>query len=171
MDTYREDMRREILTALLFLMIGIIYLILSNEVRLMTAVEKSSIVNSRFYPKMIGGGIVLLSLAHVIQTVWRLILASKEKTATKDDTELGSRADGNNVKRFLIFSVLCVLNVIGTYFVGFIISNLVFLFLALTILECRRIIFNVVLTISTVALISTVFKYGLGVMIPRGILF
>jgi hypothetical protein len=170
MQLPKKKMYIEVVSSACILLFGLLYLSLSNKLPVLVAVERSSMVNSRFYPRLIGSGIAILSLVNIVRAL--LIYRGQvrqEHMASEEMEEAHSQE--RSWMRFFLFGILCILDVVSTYYVGFVIANLIFLFLALTILEREKTLFKLVITFATIGIIFVLFRYGLRVIMPRGILF
>ena len=104
------------------LLVGFFVLLMSNTIPLMVAVEKSSVINARFFPKLMGAILILLSIVMAVENYFQM---SAEKSDAADD-------DKPNLKRqwtrLIAVAVICLLYYLLFQPLGFLLSSLLFSF-------------------------------------------
>ena len=155
---------KEQILLILFALLGIAILILSSRIHLMYAVEKSSIVNARFYPKIVGFCLIILSIASLSKTFIKPHKTYENNTIEKETVKL------NNLRTFF-FIILCVIYIFCFFILGFFIPTVLFLFIIFFMLDRKKTILKIFISIAIPALIWFLFSSILNVPLPKAIIF
>ena len=151
--------------ALLLVLVGFFVLLTSNTIPLMVAVEKSSVINARFFPKLMGGILILLSIGMVVENYFRKS-TGRSKASDEDRKKLkGEWA------RLSAVAIICLLYYLLFQPLGFLLSSLLFMLGFLTFLGVRK--WHVILPLSVLVplCVYLLFKTILGAPLPDGLLY
>jgi len=151
--------------ALLLVLVGFFVLLTSNTIPLMVAVEKSSVINARFFPKLMGGILILLSIGMAVENYFRKS-TGRSKASDEDRKKLkGEWA------RLSAVATICLLYYLLFQPLGFLLSSLLFMLGFLTFLGVRK--WHVILPLSVLVplCVYLLFKTILGAPLPDGLLY
>jgi len=163
--------KNEYVVALVLCLIGASMFLLSDGIPTMVAVERSSIVNSRFFPKLMSGLLVFFGLILAFQ---RFLGGASEKSLEKaSDAAQDAEGRDSDLKRSRLIRLLSagglmLLYVIGFSYLGFLVSSILFVLAFLFILGVRR--WYVLASVSLVVPVAIylLFRVFLKVMLPSG---
>jgi putative tricarboxylic transport membrane protein len=151
--------RSEMIWICIFFLLGIVVIISSSFIKVMVVVEKSTIVNSRFFPRLVG---IMMSALAIIMLLKDLLGTAVERT-TPEKTS-------GTPHQFLITIGIAILYILILEPVGFFISSWILL-LALCILlgiHSKKIL--ILMPLLTSAGIFILFRIALAVPLPLGLL-
>ncbi|MBW1995308.1 MAG: tripartite tricarboxylate transporter TctB family protein, partial [Deltaproteobacteria bacterium] len=157
--------RAEYIISIGLCVFGIFIFILTNTIPLMVAVEKSSVVNARFFPKLMSLLLIILSIVMALENYY-------QKPTTKQEN--GSDKDGRNTKdktarlRLLVLGILCLFYFISFQPLGFLLSSALFMAGFTLILGSRKWYFILSISIVSPLCIYLLFKTLLGAPLPEG---
>lgn len=172
----RED--RDILISVLLCAIAVTVFFLSNTIRTMIMVEQSPIINSRFYPKFLS---VLLFICGSLIGIRASLTRLTRKASLLKETSVGQPSpDGTpqidenagqmNARGLALTALACVLYLILFEALGFLFSTVLFMASLLKLLGSKSWHGVVFPAIVTPVAVYTLFRFMLGVPLPRGIL-
>jgi hypothetical protein len=166
-----ERKHHEHIVAVIFCVVGIAMVLLSNTIPTMRAVEKSSVVNSRFFPRVMGSLLVAFSLIMLIENVVR---GSSSKTSSAEAAEMQEHPTENLKREMLLLGsigALC-LGFLGLLNItGFLLTSILFMFAFLMVLGNRRWVVVLPVSIGIPLAIYLIFEKLLNVLLPAGMLF
>lgn len=157
-----------IIFSILFIVVGAIILYASSDIKLIESIEGNTIINSRFYPRIIGSGIIILALLLLLQSI-----KPSDNDAGVVVEESVKTDNFLATKKTIIAVIFCILYVAAFLKIGVIVSTLIYLFAMLLLFGINKeskAKFILVPIITTV-LIYFLFSKLLEVSFPRGILF
>ena len=157
--------KNEFHIATLLVLVGFFVLLMSNTIPLMVAVEKSSVINARFFPKVMGGILILLSIVMAIENYFR-VSTDKSNAADKDKKKLKGRW-----ARLGAVAFICLLYYLLFQPLGFLLSSLLFMLGFLMFLGVRRWYVVLPLSILVPLCVYLLFKTILGAPLPDGLLY
>jgi putative tricarboxylic transport membrane protein len=151
--------------ALLLVLVGFFVLLTSNTIPLMVAVEKSSVINARFFPKLMGGLLILLSIGMAVENYFRI---STGQSKPSDEDKKKRKGD---LARLGAVALICLLYYLLFQPLGFLLSSLLFMLGFLTFLGVRK--WHVILPLSVLVplCVYLLFKTILGAPLPDGLLY
>jgi hypothetical protein len=162
--------RRDFFLAIFLCVFGATVFLLSNTIPIKVAVEKSSIVNSRFFPKLMSGSLVVLGIVLALQNLLKI------KSIPQTDVRDGSSSSGELeerkkfVSRLIMAGGLIFLYLVAFNQLGFLISSILFMGCFLWVLGNRNLPVVVSVSLLVPIILYLLFRLLLGVMLPRGIL-
>ena len=168
MKKYNSEHIPDLIISIILLFTGIFVFFYSNTIFLMRAVEKSSVVNAQFYPKLLSviliGSSIFLGVKTGIQ-----YLKNTDSITSEQTKKIETKKGFNNL---LKAGIICIFYIILFLFVGFVISTFLF-FLAMFLLlsKSRRYPLFFAVAIGLTLLIYLVFNVLLNVPFPSGLLF
>ena len=168
MKKYNSEHIPDLIISIILLFTGIFVFFYSNTIFLMRAVEKSSVVNAQFYPKLLSviliGSSIFLGVKTGIQ-----YLKNTDSITSEQTKKIETKKGFNNL---LKAGIICIFYIILFLFVGFVISTFLF-FLAMFLLlsKSRRYPLFFAVAIGLTLLIYLVFNVLLNVPVPSGLLF
>lgn len=146
----------ELILGLIILTLGLFYFILTNNL------PNKATIDSRFLPYILSGFLFILSLIQ-IKTGMKIIKDGKRKKSEED----------LDYSTFIKTITIIILYIGFLNILGFIISTIMFLFLEFIILTPDRLKKNYILylfiALITSLLVYFLFRYGLNLILPRGI--
>lgn len=129
---------------------------------------KYKYVDSDFWPKIILLCMGILSVAIIFENVAALRLKIKEKkVGAASYKEVWDNTTG--VKKMILMSVLCITYYWGLNVIGFMLSTIIFMLLAMLIIGGAKKITLIIYPIVFTVLIEVVFVKLLELSLPRGI--
>jgi len=144
--------------------IGIFIYISSDSIPVLTIVEKTGMVNSRFFPKLCG---ILLLVFSILMILENYIIGYKKEKRLMEEGE--KREEIGNI-RLIVAAALSFMYLITYQYLGHLVSSFLFICVFMYFLGTR----NLFLLISAPACISfliyAVFKIFLDVPLPEGII-
>ena len=149
---------------LVLIAVGIFVYISANYISVLTIVDKTGMVNSRFFPKICGIFLILFSMVMMLENY--MLIRKKEENMMEEVEEK------EKIKYLRVIVVAAVSFIyLATYqYLGHLISSFLFICMFMYFLGIR----NLLLLISAPAGISfsvyAVFKIFLNVPLPQGIL-
>ena len=148
---------------------------------------KGTILGARTFPLLVGSLLIVFACANIIGAMGRLKAMHVPTPAAKDPQEslsgseiLQDKDDATQCNRFNAFirdnRVVCAILLMMIYylllvFLGFIIGTVILIPLMLYLLEYRRPINVLLITVVGTMLLFVAFKVLLGVPLPTGLLF
>lgn len=146
----------ELILGAIILILGIVYFFLTNNL------PSKEGIDSRFLPYILSGFLFLLSIIQINRGIKFI----------KHEIEEDEKVTGD----YLTFmkSLVAIILYIGMLnILGFIIATIIFLFFQFTILTPNRLKANyllyIIISIVTSLLVYYLFRYGLNLVLPRGI--
>ena len=159
--------KAEFYIALFLCALAVFIFFTSNTIPLMRAVEKHSIVNARFFPKLMSIILIVLSLTMVLVNVFK----RSPKPYTNDAAGQPDETGEKSWIRLLLIIVLSVAYFFGLNTLGFLIASALYMLLFLLILGTRKWYVLVSLTAAIPISVYVIFKILLSIPLPRGILY
>jgi putative tricarboxylic transport membrane protein len=162
-----KGLKQKIAFSVFLCFFGLSVFILSGNIPVMHAIEKSSIINSRFYPKLIGAIIFIFSAIMAVNAYLKLRQYKKETAMSQGKNDL---ENGFSFNRLLIIIASYLIYVISFIVFGFVISTFFFVIGISFLLGERR---KKILLLSAVLIsfgVFFVFKILLEVPLPHGLL-
>lgn len=148
---------------LVLIAIGIFIYISSYYIPVLTIIEKTGMVNSRFFPKICGIFLVFFSIVMILENY--MLMCKKEKTMMEEV----EKKEKIKYIRIVVVAALSFLYLITYQYLGHLVSSFLFICMFMYFLGIR----NLFLLISAPAgisfLIYAVFKIFLNVPLPQGI--
>ena len=146
---------------------GVFIFLTTNTIPLMVAVEKSSVINSRFFPKLLSILLILLSIIMSAENYFKRSAKDTDDTGSESDT----RVENNGWMRVIVLGGLCLLYFFLFEPLGFLVSSALFMFGFSLILKTRK--WYVILSLSIVSplLVYLLFNTLLGAPLPEGIFY
>ena len=148
---------------------------------------EGTILGARTFPLLVGSLLIVFACVNIIGAMGRLKAVHAPVPAAKDPQEslsgsemLQEKADATQCNRFNAFirdnRVVCAILLMGVYylllvFLGFIIGTVILIPLMLYLLEYRKPISVLLITVVGTMLLFVTFKVLLGVPLPTGWLF
>jgi putative tricarboxylic transport membrane protein len=157
--------KNEFHIAILLVLVGFFVLFMSNTIPLMVAVEKSSVINARFFPKLMGAILILLSIGMAVENYFR---ASTGKSNTADEDKKKLKGQWS---RLGALAIICLLYYLLFQPLGFLLSSVLFMLGFLTFLGVRRWYVVLPLSILVPLCVYLLFKTILGAPLPDGLLY
>jgi len=159
--------KQEYLISILLGILGLFVFLWSITIPLMVAVEKSSIVNSRFFPKLMGAVLVFLAIVMALETIL------KKGPRTTEESEVKERELRKGEKWAWWAGMGSIY--IAYYFVfqpfGFLLSSTLFIMVFLIFLGTRKWYAIFFLSLIVPLSVYILFKTTLGVPLPDGLIF
>jgi len=151
--------------AILLALVGLFVLLMSNTIPLMVAVEKSSVINARFFPKLMGSILILLSIGMAVENYFRI---STGPSKPSDEDKKKRKGDW---ARLSAVAIICLLYYLLFQPLGFLLSSLLFMLGFLAFLGVRK--WHVILPLSVLVplCVYLLFKTILGAPLPDGLLY
>jgi putative tricarboxylic transport membrane protein len=159
--------KEEYYISILLFVFGLFVFFWSNNIPLMVAVEKGSVVNSRFFPKLMGSIMVLLSFIMALENFMQRHSRVPEDTG-KDDTEKGEEEKWG---RWIGLGLICIIYYFLFQPLGFLLSSFLFMLAFLTFLGTRKWYALLFLSALVPFCIYILFKTLLGAHLPEGLLY
>lgn len=128
-------------------------------------------IDSDFWPKIILVSMCILSVPILYQNV----AALRRKIVRKRDVPSGDGPDGTssssavNWTKMTLMAALCVFYYLGLSFLGFVLSTIVFMWLAMAVIGGAKKITAIVFPIGFTAFLAIVFVKLLELSLPRGV--
>ena len=146
---------------------GVFIFITTNTIPLMVAVEKSSVINSRFFPKLLSVLLIILSIIMSAENYFKKASDGVRESDDKKESQTGNHA----WMRLIVLGVLCLLYFFAFEPLGFLVSSALFMFGFSLILKTRK--WYVILSLSVVSplLVYLLFNTLLGAPLPEGIFY
>ena len=158
--------RDDLFIALILCILGITVFFLSGTIQTMLLVERSSIVNSQFYPKLLSLLLVFCGVLLGVQAAVR-----KRVQSGGPEREEGNQAGGSEgMSRILITGAVSVLYLLLFLPLGFLLSTVLFMAALLVLLGGRTWHGIAIPAILVPVGIYVLFRFLLGVPLPRGVL-
>ncbi len=159
--------KQEYYISILLCAFGLFVLLWSNTIPLMVAVEKSSVVNSRFFPKLMGSILILLSLVMALENYFKRPPEQPEDSAKGEVQE----RKGRKWIRSISVGFVCLLYYFLFQPLGFLLSSSLFMLAFLLLLGTRRWYALVFLSTMIPLSVYILFKTILGAPLPDGLLY
>ena len=159
--------RAEYIISIGLCLFGVFIFLTTNTIPLMVAVEKSSVINSRFFPKLLS---ILLIILSIIMSAENYLKKSPEEERDSGDKK-DAQAEKHAWMRLILLGVLCLLYYLAFEPLGFLVSSALFMFGFSLILKTRK--WYVILSLSVVSplLVYLLFNTLLGAPLPEGIFY
>jgi hypothetical protein len=130
-------------------------------------------VGPALWPRLLGIGIALLAALHIVVT---LLGRRSAEVPPEVAAEPAEKAENEEEGRFSLFRFCGVIALLALYFIGleelgYNVATPIFTLCVLLLLGVRSIKGLLIPTILLVVLWNALFQYGLGVPLPKGILF
>ncbi len=159
--------KEEYYISILLCVFGLFVFLWSNNIPLMVAVEKSSVVNARFFPKLMGSIMVLLSFIMALENFLQRRSRVPEEFG-KDDTEEG---EGEKWGRWIGLGLICIIYYFLFQPLGFLLSSFLFILAFLIFLGTRKWYALLFLSALVPFCIYILFNTILGAYLPEGLLY
>ncbi|SDP79899.1 tripartite tricarboxylate transporter TctB family protein [Desulforhopalus singaporensis] len=159
----------EYIIATILGLLGLFIFIHADQIPTMVAVEKSSVVNSRFFPKLMS---VLLVIFSIILFVQNSLLHKKTKIMPQSNNE-GKNSENKSYTSWMRMSAavgMCILFLIFYESGGFLVTSILFMFSFLLIVGVRNWISLILISILPPVIVYFIFKVLLSVPLPEGVL-
>lgn len=147
--------------------IGTVYLWLVADK--FPAFAKYRNVDSAFWPKIILVCMGILSVVILYENIVALRIQRIKKRAAAPAGEAGVAAAAVDWKKMVFMGVLCIAYYWGLSLMGFVVSTIVYMWLAMAIIGGARRITAIVFPIAFTGLLVAVFVKVLELSLPRGI--
>jgi putative tricarboxylic transport membrane protein len=153
--------------SILLCVFGLFVFFWSNNIPLMVAVEKSSVVNARFFPKLMGSMMVLLSFIMALENFLQRRSRMSEESG-KDDA---GKEEGENWGRWLGLGLICIIYYFLLQPLGFLLSSFLFMLAFLIFLGSRKWYALLFLSALVPFCLYILFKTILGAYLPEGLVY
>lgn len=158
--------RIDYLISIILLLFGSFVFLMSNTIPTMVAVEQSSVINSRFFPK-------LMSLFLVLLSIWTLAETYINYRRSKNRNVPSEKGDVHIRQKSWLRLIESVI-LIGIYFLvfnrlGFLISSVLFMLCFLLMLGTRRWYVFLSLSITVPLAIWLIFRVLFSIYLPEGL--
>lgn len=148
----------DLFAGVFFLVIAVVYATQIPRIKL----TKISLINSAFFPKICVTGLIILSFCQIYQALKKMKLAENGKTEERKD-----------YRCVIMTFALSLIYVMLLEPVGFLISSILYMTAQMAVLcpqgEQKPVLY-VVISIAASAIIYFLFRNGLHLMLPSGIL-
>jgi putative tricarboxylic transport membrane protein len=133
----------------------------------MVAVEKSSVVNSRFFPKLMGSILIFLSIVMALEN----FVTRRAQESEEPIKEAVEKTDQKQWIRSIGVGIVCLLYYFLFQSLGFLLSSSLFMLGFLLLLGTRK--WYALLILSTIVPLSVyiLFKTILGAPLPDGLFY
>lgn len=149
----------EIIFSVIFVAIFAAFYLLSINIPI--GPNPNDVVTPSGFPK-------IFALIGMALLIWEIIdKVYKKKKGITDETY--KKIDLKQIPKIFIIVLLTVLFIIFVKYTGFILFSLVYIFICLNILNSKKQIFNLIMSIATVVVLVIVFGRFFSVALPRGI--
>jgi hypothetical protein len=163
-----DRLNRDAVTAIALLLISSVFFWASFDIRQ----PDYGVLMPSTWPRIIIGVIMFLSLIYLIQSV-------KQGSDVADNVEVVDREPG--IKGFLVYwrnPIICFVLFFGFLLslpvLGMLIGGVTFVFVLMTALggwKGRKPLVHLIVALATIGSMWCLFTYGLGVILPTGIIF
>lgn len=126
-------------------------------------------VDSAFWPKIILACMGILSVVILYENIVALRIQRSKKQAVASAGERDAAAAAVSWKRMILMGVLCVAYYWGLSLMGFVLSTMVFMWLAMAIIGGAKKVTAILFPIVFTGLLVAVFVKVLELSLPRGI--
>lgn len=159
--------KAEYYIALILCLFGVFIFLTSNTIPLMVAVEKGEVINARFFPKLMGFVLVILSFIMSLENYFQR--PSQEGADSAEEEQ--KKPDKKGWLRLFSVGVICLFYFILFEALGYLISSVLFMLGFLLVLGNRK--WYVLLSLSILAPLSVYvfFKILLESPLPEGIFY
>jgi hypothetical protein len=159
----------EIILNLFFSVIAIAALIIASKYTDYTATR----LGAKTFPFIVSILLIIFASLNILRALIVKTEKSNSSAGGEEDTPFSDTAPDKFIlrHRVIIAILLSFIYYFLNYIIGFIISTLIFIPLMLYILEYRRPVFMVIITVSATAFLVISFKVLLGVPLPLGMVF
>ena len=157
--------RSDIYIAILLCVFAVMVFYASDTIRTMAIVERSPIINSRFYPKLLS---VLLFVCGIAIGAQALTRKQTEATVEKSSTSQGLPETQAAIPMYLT-GLACLLYLVLFVPLGFLLSTVLFMAALLWLLGSKKWHGILIPAVLVPVAIYLLFSFLLGVPLPRGI--
>ncbi|MCP4403366.1 MAG: tripartite tricarboxylate transporter TctB family protein [bacterium] len=168
----------ELIVTLGLLLWGVFLYWQSFFIPITAAAQKSNIITSTFFPRLISFSIIGLSSAHIFLTVLKIMRAGEQDIFDRSASEQNSSEQAGKkglvsspLFRVAVAGILTIGFVLLFYIVGFLPSSFVFMLCFLTIFHKKHLVINIALSAAFTVTVFLIFRYVFIVLLPEGILF
>lgn len=152
--------------------IGAVLFVESYSISVAEAARRANIITSDFFPRIIAGALVVLSVATIVLTYFR---HRKATAPSPEPTEIGNQQPAD-LAFSPVWGVLVSLGLMAVFFVmfkpvGFILAAFVYTAGYLYVFGSRKILPSLLYSLVYVAVVFVTFRYAFRVMPPGGILY
>ena len=159
--------KEEFLVSAVLCAFGIFVLLWSSTIPLMVAVEKGSVVNARFFPKLMSSLLILLSIVMALEAHLKRYSQTAEE-GVESDSKVSQR---EKWYRWTSLAIICLVFYFLFQPLGFLLSSFLFMLAFLIFLGTRKWYALVILSSLVPLCIYILFKIILGAPLPDGLLF
>jgi len=162
--------RSEYVISGLLIAFGVFVYLTSNTIPLMVAVEKGSVVNARFFPKLMSFAMIFLAIVMAVENYAR---KSSRKAGPTDGEPKDERAETSKRE---VWQRMCGIGIICLFYyylfepLGYLISSVLFMLGFLWVLGNRKWIVLLLLSVLAPVTVYVLFKILLGAPLPPGII-
>lgn len=157
--------RTDYIIGLILILLGIFIYFSSYSIPVMAIVEKTGMVNSRFFPKLCAISLIVFSILMILENY---ILTHKKEKKLKDQDDKKEEIDGI---RLIVAAALSFMYLITYQYLGHLVSSFIFISVFMYFLSTRNLFLLISVPAAISFLIYAVFKILLGVPLPKGIIF
>jgi putative tricarboxylic transport membrane protein len=161
--------RSEYVISGLLIAFGVFVFLTSNTIPLMVAVEKGSVVNARFFPKLMSLAMIFLA---IVMAVENYVLKSSQKVDLLDHALEDASEDASNRgvwRRMTGIGIICLLYFYLFEPIGYLLSSMLFMLGFLWVLGNRKWTILLLLSVLAPVTVYVLFKILLGAPLPPGI--
>ena len=176
--------RSDILLGAVVSAFGIAVVLASAQIRTLVAIERSSIVNSRFFPRLIGFVLLVLGIVLVVVSVSKMISERRQSIAQASPAsaaEVGngsagstSYTDAPTLSRSRhasgVTMITCVFVLVMWEILGFLASVTIGLFTMVWMASKLKWYIVVAASLGVPVVVYVLFRFLLGVLLPQGII-
>lgn len=159
--------KHEYYISIILCVFGLSVFLCSYSIPLMVAVEKSSVVNSRFFPKLMGSILIFLSIVMALEN----FVTRRAQESEEPIKEAVEKTDQKQWIRSIGVGIVCLLYYFLFQSLGFLLSSSLFMLGFLLLLGTRK--WYALLILSTIVPLSVyiLFKTILGAPLPDGLFY
>jgi putative tricarboxylic transport membrane protein len=162
--------RRDYFLAIFLCVFGATVFLLSNTIPTKVAVEKSSVVNSRFFPKLMSGSLAILGIVLALQNLLKMKSIPQPDARDGRSSPADLEEKRKSVSKLILAGGLIFLYLVVFNRLGFLISSILFMGCFLWVLGNRHWPALLLVSLFVPVILYLVFRLLLAVMLPRGIL-
>lgn len=161
----------------LLCLVGVFVFFQASQIPTMVAVEKSSVVNARFFPQLMSVLLVIMGILLLIEN-YSLERRNKKNEISANNSDVATKIDEKNkfisshilLIRLSGVVILCFIFLLTYNPMGFLLSSVMFIFIYLLIVRIRDLLTLALVSLLPPVCIYLTFKMLLGVPLPEGIL-
>jgi putative tricarboxylic transport membrane protein len=157
--------RADYIIGLILIALGIFIYFSSYSIPVMAIVEKTGMVNSRFFPKLCAISLIVFSVIMILENY---IVTHNQKEKLKGQDE---RKETIGSIRLFVAAALTFMYLVTYQYLGHLVSSFIFIFIFMYFLSTRNLFLLISVPAAISFLIYAVFKILLVVPLPTGIIF